>query len=597
MNQRNTIPLTPIVAFVCLINLIGGVSAMAQAIPSSRLEDRLSDPVYMTWVSYPLVGECVRCHVDGPGEGEIAGGKLTSFVRRQEMMYWLERDKHAIARRRIEPLKPEDREAEAIQLAEWLSEKQAQAVRAFAGQSRQLDPSKLGFDKAAIRQWFGTSNQLSRRICDKLYGVDQVDTPEGYNRFRQDCLTCHGGHQPGAGGFERDASPEQTQLGIDCLHCHQNGDRDAWALLHQRPDDWRLKPPAEKQSLGMKDLVSTSNQAALCFDCHIGNRDKHMFVTHSMYAAGHPPLPSIELQTFCDQMPQHWQTPAQLYRSLAASPDRSAYFALNYPKLTDSLPIEQNHWATRKVLIGALQAKGRQLDLLLESTAADRWADYALYDCAACHHELKSDSARQRRMLDSPGFRDAPGRPRPHEWPLPLLTVAYQVAGPERFSQAINREHQLERCFADRPFGNPDAVREQAAALRDQVDQLIAAAEARPIDGNLARRVLASLAATPAAALVTYDSARQIAWAMQSIAGELANFQPDAAALLEQVRRLGDASVTGVDASLPSGRSQFIYPDSLKADLKRRADYDPNRFVTELRNLRPLISDASADGN
>ncbi len=41
-------------------------------------------------------------------------------------------------------------------------------------------------------------------------------------------------------------------------------------------------------------------------------------MTHEMYAAGHPPLPSVELQTFCEEMPQHWQTPRELYDSLTA---------------------------------------------------------------------------------------------------------------------------------------------------------------------------------------------------------------------------------------------------------------------------------------
>src|SRR5207248_334113 len=31
-------------------------------------------------------------------------------------------------------------------------------------------------------------------------------------------------------------------------------------------------------------------------------------VTHEMYAAGHPPLPGIEIATFGDALPRHWET-------------------------------------------------------------------------------------------------------------------------------------------------------------------------------------------------------------------------------------------------------------------------------------------------
>src|SRR5947209_12356109 len=57
----------------------------------------------------------------------------------------------------------------------------------------------------------------------------------------------------------------------------------------------------------MTDLWDPAKRTALCASCHIGNKEQGKFVTHEMYAAGHPPLPGFEVATFSNQMPRHWQ--------------------------------------------------------------------------------------------------------------------------------------------------------------------------------------------------------------------------------------------------------------------------------------------------
>ncbi|WP_372719396.1 multiheme c-type cytochrome [Novipirellula sp.] len=555
-------------------------------------EERLSDPVYMSWVASEPVGKCVSCHVMGPTDAEIDSGEsgdLTSFSRRSEMMYWLQKDKHTIARRRVEPFAAEQSEDELLKLYDRLDTQIEKAIEGYKKRGETIDRNKVGLESIP-EEWIGQSNLLSRRICDKLWGSGSVTTAAGYAKFRDHCLTCHGGYHAGASGFDL-ADLDNAQLGIDCLYCHQQDDNDEWIAPHRDPKKWRLKSPQEKSTAGLRNLVDTSNQAQLCFDCHIGNRSKNMFVSHEMYAAGHPPIPSIELQQFCAEMPQHWQTPAQLYDSLADYPQRNDYFNLNYPGLLGSTNAGAVFWNTRKMLIGSLVARQQMLELYIQSgsDSAQNWADYSLYDCAACHHELRSNSVRQQR-----GYVGAPGRPRQYEWPDAILTIAYLFYGKETLAQSRSLENEIEQLFSEQPFGDPHRVAAAATQLRDHITAAIDAVEQKPVDARIALAVLRGLATTPKSRLVTYDAARQVIWAMQTIATELElEGKPIAPELHDRIRQLGNPETTGISSDLPSGRKQFIYPDRLEMDLRLRAQYDPSRLVAQLKSLRADLAQAA----
>ncbi len=518
----------------------------------------------MSWVADNSVRECISCHYDGPNLGQIAAGQqsqLTAFSRRQELEFWLAKDKHTIARRRVEPFARDRNEQELIALMSKLDTQAKQAVKDYRNLGITIDETQIGLTEVP-RQWIGDSNVLSRRICDKL-GYD-VDTAEGYAQFRDNCLTCHGGYQKGQAGFDF-ADKADAQIGISCLYCHQRGTDDRWVAAHavRNPaENWRLLPPAEKAEMGMRDLVHTSNQANLCFDCHIGNRADNKFVSHEMYAAGHPPLPSIELQTFCQQMPQHWQTPSQLYASLSSYDKRDQYFTTNYPGVVAGADAATTFWNTRKMLLGALVARKKSLDLFADSSQPHQWADYSLYDCASCHHELQRQSQRQLR-----GFPAAPGRPRQHEWPAAIVDVALAFAG----TDVQQLESELTGKLGWQPFGDPADVVPVINSLQAQLERAIEAAESRPIDEATARSLLQKLASTPPEKLFTYDSARQLAWAMHVIADELNDQQ-----LIERLRN------SGLELQLPAGRELFIYPDYLQGDLQRRATFDPADFARRI---------------
>ncbi len=251
----------------------------------------------------------------------------------------------------------------------------------------------------------------------------------------------------------------------------------------------------------MRDLVTEAAQAALCADCHVGNLRENKFVTHAMYAAGHPPLPNFELQTFCDAMPQHWQTPDELYAVLNEFPQRDKYFATNYPKLFSAeqpaTTPSSVAWRTRRLLIGGLEARRHWVQMIVDASESDAWSDYALYDCTACHHELRQDSARQQ-FADS----SVPGRPRQLLWTKTLPAVA---ALQTRFGvPLITAEAALAEAFDARPFGDRDACGQSALQVLAALQQVSSQIETLTLEGNGPRSVLIDLTHAPSSQLVDY---------------------------------------------------------------------------------------------
>src|SRR5262249_38763662 len=106
-------------------------------------------------------------------------------------------------------------------------------------------------------------------------------------------------------GYEETRSKD----GVGCAVCH--GTFKPWVTEHANitgDNDWRSRSGDEKQKRGMIDLRNPLTRAELCMSCHIGNAQLGRVVTHDISAAGHPPLPSIEIATFTgDNMPRHWK--------------------------------------------------------------------------------------------------------------------------------------------------------------------------------------------------------------------------------------------------------------------------------------------------
>ena len=343
------------------------------------------------------VKECAACH-SAPNPLYDALG-VTRFVRLVEATEWRERDKHAYA---------------------------YQLVR------QDLSTDELKKDKRK-------SNQLSIDITSKLNWKPE----ERDRKFEQKCLTCHVGmnaKEP----LPKVDSKFNIQLGVQCESCHGPGSEYTKREHHQQVS-WRTKTPEGKADLGMWNLSSPSTAAKICLSCHLGNIDEDRFVSHDMYAAGHPVLPPFDLQVFLDAMPPHWQP----LREKPSFENQAEYNRVHFdiPGNSDEIQsaIRGSYDKTRRSMLGGLVANDLGIELIHQGIAKpDTWGDYSIYNCMGCHQELKKNYTQVRPQSRTPG------RPFPANW----LTLDYPNIHVSRrdFHASLTRE--MLASFDSVPFGD-----------------------------------------------------------------------------------------------------------------------------------------------
>ena len=378
-------------------------------------------------------------------------------------------------------------------------------------------------------------NELSQQMARNL-GI--VDADSGKSLVHQDrrCLACHSSvpfdqmEQKGIHGELISTStvedPRYT-IGVSCEACHGPAGRDkagriGWGSAHALPGDdanrWRLLSADEKfNEYGYWDIRSTETQTRICMSCHLGNVEQKKIITHEMYAAGHPPLPSFELSQFVRQMPPHWRRFEEKPQEV-----RVAYLSevrqrtnVRENELLDSGT--QNLAMTRATMISSFivleEAMRLTADLLEQSPPVVRHPELANYACFACHHELVRDGWRKSRRLTSP-----PGRPVLHEWPLQLARVTERTMGQDTLT---SKTDDLVTALTSHPFGKKDELVRAATALADTSLKCAETLKIQAIDKVKANQFLKSLAAFGAEKDVDYDSARQLVWAYERSLAEI----------------------------------------------------------------------------
>lgn len=425
------------------------------------------------WKGQAQVEQCAWCHYQNESS---FGNRPTDFCKLTEARHWLSHDPHSISRLRIEPLAEGDASAQP-------------------------------------------SNVLSRRIIEKL--KYQTDTVAGYQKFVENCLTCHAGFR--LEGKQPLSNRREGPPGLSCVICHQAGDRQEWIDLHgsaSAPKTWRLLSPETKESHGLRPLTTADAQARLCNQCHIGDLSQNKFISHAMYSAGHPPLPAVELQSLTKAMSPHWRSADELYKALSSQPtDRDAYFKINYARPFSiegqrSLPDTWN-WRAQAIALGALQSQMQLLTLMEQAASPDvskRWADYALYDCAGCHHGLQSPSWRQKYRRETP-----PGRPLPVQW----ASVLEPLLAPEQPGELLQLRTDYLRAITMVPFGQREEVCSSARNYRQALEKTQSQLARAALEPRFARRAIERLSRTPPVALFDIDSARQLSESAINLSQEL----------------------------------------------------------------------------
>ena len=175
-----------------------GSNAMAQASPTSESQDKFKSSE-----------GCIECH------NREEPRKDSSYVSLTEAKQWQDRDKHASAFKNLFA-RPE-----------------------HAAAMDEVSPGVARMTQAL--NWVGQDGKPADLIKD------------------QHCLSCHVNWQSG----RLEPTDEEKLLGVSCQSCH--GPSQDWLVPHQRPlpanvsekkdwKDWRLKPIAEKEALGMIDV-------------------------------------------------------------------------------------------------------------------------------------------------------------------------------------------------------------------------------------------------------------------------------------------------------------------------------------------------------
>ncbi len=394
------------------------------------------------------------------------------------------------------------------------------------------------------------------------------------------CLACHSVPDR---GIEKQQYTRETD-GVTCVACH--GAHEEWVEKHQSGSKaWRALDRVQKERLhGMTDLWSPARRAETCASCHIGNFAQGKILTHAMYAAGHPPLPSFEAAAFSDAEPRHWQylsekTPARLERLM---PDAD-------PK---------NRERTQLVAIAALVELRESARLFADQAAAEQpatlgaqWPDYARFDCNACHHELQAKAGASWRQLRHQG--GAPGRPTAPDWPLVLARLAVETDP----SQAATRSAGLDQALAPfqdalriRPLGDPKTLVPAAQKIADWADAAIKSLDHTTFDSKTASHFLERLCAVAELAAPDYDSARQIAWAFATIYRELIPENHRDPAIEKAL-----ASLTAeLDLDLPPAQTQALIETTLGGRLKKAADFDPQPFQGYFRSIAKRLNPTGA---
>jgi hypothetical protein len=351
----------------------------------------------------------------------------------------------------------------------------------------------------------------------------------GPPREAADCLGCHSIATINTKVALSDVKKQYLDHGVSCLACH--GAYGDWIDVHGTSIDdkrvcWRQLTRLEKQDgWGMTDLWDPASRTRVCASCHIGDADpdRRRFVTHEMYAAGHPPLPPFETVAFCDGLPRHWQ----LMNEKTAEMQEQDY-------RWNPHELEQ----TKLAVVGQAAAFREAVNLLAtraEKAPANQGLDFALFDCSACHHDLKQPSWRQKA-----GYEGPPGRPGVRRWSPAALDLCIWQVGETDEARAQLRErleaglNDLRAAFLNRPYGDAAGAARAGWALVSLVDkELLPRLDAAPKSASggtrydisaalaLLRRLAVAAAGPAPGRTPDFDSARQTAWTFRAIYEDL----------------------------------------------------------------------------
>lgn len=378
---------------------------------------------------------------------------------------------------------------------------------------------------------------LNNLNIDKDSNVKIDKDSEG---FRSQCLTCHAGLRPDQSSlstpgrtyaqFQSEGEPIARES-IGCEACHGQG-KDY--LVDHIDRSWLTSLPSTKLGKGFYDLENSALAARVCLSCHFGNPEESKWITHEMYAAGHPPLPPLDLGKFLDETSnKHWMTLGEKSKKLKTlqidqqlREDRIHYLRnhlsaskLDHSDNSDLNQTIQTHFRkTQQSRIGQWAANLIYHDLLdQQAHAATHWGDYALYDCAGCHQTLYKNI---RGTMVSP--RRVPGRPQGPLWAKPLQSLS----GESQFMQLVTLQELIDEALDAKPFGDRGKIQsaiEGSASDRAKAKSQLIVLASQPLDSIGADEWLRGFLKQRQGMLGNRWVANQTYWTLEMYFDDLAN--------------------------------------------------------------------------
>lgn len=375
--------------------------------------------------------------------------------------------------------------------------------------------------------------ERGRKISKLLTGKD-----DAVLKVETGCLGCHA--MDGLPGqMKGKLDPED---GVSCGGCHgPSGGEGGWLGPHAQRT-WRDKTPEEKYKMGMRNLRDPIIRAEQCLTCHVGSADDGRVVTHAMMAAGHPPLPPIEIATFSKNLPQHWRDAKDVPHIAKGGADVQKKYNVKDPKYQRTeFAVIGNIVAFRESLRlvrdrSNLEGNRKyfpELALAVEgqNTPKDRWIEIATAqsDCYSCHHDLRYPGYRQQRGFgyQVPGldFRERliPGRTMIRLWPLGGLSAGAAHAETKKLDSLKPLLTSLTKATNARPYGNPATLSSSANELIKWCDDVLLDLSKANINRAKAIELAKALTEPYLDPKLTpdYETARQISSTLLVICDEL----------------------------------------------------------------------------
>ena len=473
---------------------------------------------------------CVRCHSNAE-----PGRYPTDFVLLNEATAWEKHDKHSQAFRLLVGV---TMDAEGTHInAKSLG---LTMLKRLTGDELQDKFAKLeavaaatSANSLATAKTPAELRQVTRPYLEAA--VDLFLDPRSKVGFG--CLTCHS-------NLKKEKTYENPEVeksfremfivnAVSCEACH--GPSDLWEGPHRErvverkhllaaelpvtPENgfelsWRQLTPEQKLKFGFVEVRNPAIRAQQCFSCHIGDREEGKFIPHQWYVAGHPPLPSIELSTFANDMPRHW-------RHL---PEKGAFEKRTEFLQANGLTPAALHDSpeTKAVLVGGVVAFRKAVELLASVHAEQSFLpNFAGFDCLSCHQELRNEPVLTRDRFDPL----TPGRPGLPRWSTALVETSYDLLDPSgQAKDDFHRQYELLRAaLGKRPFGDKKLVREACNKLLAELkerERELAKIIITPTHAQAAREALLNTAKSEP---LDFHTARQIAWAIRRVDTEIAS--------------------------------------------------------------------------